>query len=182
MSNWIIFASHSQIRNSCWNGTISFETFVETKISCCAPRFPLILTAKFHSFMLRSQESEILERRSRGSYILERSELDRIFYLQLRKPGGNDRVTILSNNSSDLTMECIKQRQTHNLLQSNEVELTLTKRKKFGSGKTTSLYIRWMRPSRRTLVAFQIQMTSISNTNNFNPNLRSFSRQRAKMD
>jgi len=30
---------HSSVGNSC---TISFETFVETKISCCAPRFPLI--------------------------------------------------------------------------------------------------------------------------------------------
>ena len=36
------FTSHS-IGNSCWNGTISFETFVGTDISCCAPRFPLIL-------------------------------------------------------------------------------------------------------------------------------------------
>jgi len=26
-----------------------FETFVETEISCCAPRFALTLTAKFHS-------------------------------------------------------------------------------------------------------------------------------------
>jgi len=26
----------------CWNGTISFETFVGSAISCCEPRFPLI--------------------------------------------------------------------------------------------------------------------------------------------
>jgi len=39
---------------------ISFETFVETEISCCAPRFPLILTAKLHSLYVK--ESEILER------------------------------------------------------------------------------------------------------------------------
>jgi len=59
--------------NSCWNGTISFETFVETDISCCALRFPLILTAKFHSLYIK--ESEILESRSR------------IFYLRFRNPG-----------------------------------------------------------------------------------------------
>jgi len=37
---------------------ISFETFVETEISCCVPRFPLVLTDKFHSFMLRSRSRE----------------------------------------------------------------------------------------------------------------------------
>ena len=36
--------------------------FVETKISCCAPRFPLILTAKFHSLCVKESESKILER------------------------------------------------------------------------------------------------------------------------
>ena len=54
------FTSHSWIGNSSWNGTISFETFVETENSCCVPWFPLILTAKFHSFYVK--ESEILER------------------------------------------------------------------------------------------------------------------------
>jgi len=44
------------------NGTISFETFVETEISCCAPRFPLILPAKLHSLYVKGPESEILER------------------------------------------------------------------------------------------------------------------------
>ena len=53
---------------------VSFDTFVETKISCGEPRFPLILTAKFHSLYA----SNILERRSRilESEILERSELE----------------------------------------------------------------------------------------------------------
>ena len=32
------------------------------QISCCAPRFPLILTAKFHSLEVKESESEILER------------------------------------------------------------------------------------------------------------------------
>jgi len=84
MSNWIIFYIPLQIKNSCWNGTISFETFVETEISCCAPRFPLILTAKFH-FNVKESKSEILESRSResDSELLE----TRIFYLRLRNPG-----------------------------------------------------------------------------------------------
>jgi len=47
------------------------ETFVETEISCyvsCyAPRFPLILTAKFHSIYVKESESEISESRSRES-------------------------------------------------------------------------------------------------------------------
>ena len=83
--------------DSCWNGTISFKTFVETEISCCAPRFPLILTDKFHLFCVKESESEILERwesenlESRiwkfwkgQSRSCSRS---RIFYLRLRNPG-----------------------------------------------------------------------------------------------
>ena len=42
--------------NSCWNGTTSFENFVETEISCCAPRFPLILTAKLHSLHVKESK------------------------------------------------------------------------------------------------------------------------------
>jgi len=49
---------------------VSFETFVETEISCCTSRFPLNLTANFIPFMLRSRESGILERPE--SEILER--------------------------------------------------------------------------------------------------------------
>jgi len=41
-SNRIIFTSHSYVGNSCWNGTISCETFIETEDSCCAQWFPLI--------------------------------------------------------------------------------------------------------------------------------------------
>jgi len=29
------------------------ETLVETEIYCCGPRFPLILTAKFHSLFVK---------------------------------------------------------------------------------------------------------------------------------
>jgi len=57
--------------------------FVETDISCCVPRFPLILTAKFRSLYVKEWgvgnfgilESEILESRRR------------IFYLRLRNLG-----------------------------------------------------------------------------------------------
>jgi len=56
------FASHSEIGISCLNGTISFETFVETEISCCVQWFPLILTAKFYSLFVK--ELEILARSS----------------------------------------------------------------------------------------------------------------------
>ena len=38
----------------------------ETVISCCAPRFPLILTAEFHSLFVEESESEILESRRLG--------------------------------------------------------------------------------------------------------------------
>ena len=31
-------------------------------VSCCAPRFPLILTVKFHSLYVKESQSEILER------------------------------------------------------------------------------------------------------------------------
>jgi len=52
---------------------VSFEAFVETEISCCAPQFLLIFTAKYHSFMLRSQKF----RKGRiGVGNLERSELE----------------------------------------------------------------------------------------------------------
>jgi len=29
------------LTRACWNGTISFQTFIETENSCCVPRFPL---------------------------------------------------------------------------------------------------------------------------------------------
>jgi len=93
MPSWIIFTSHSKIGNSCWNGTIYVETFVETEISCCASRFPVILTAKFHSLYVKESEIferlEILETQSRESKILE--SRSRIFYFRLRNPGLNTR-------------------------------------------------------------------------------------------
>ena len=58
--------SHSKIGNSCWNGTISFETFVETVISCCFPQFPLIWTAKFPSFYVKESESGVRNFRKVG--------------------------------------------------------------------------------------------------------------------
>ena len=62
-----------------WYGTISFETFIETDISCCVPRFPFIasllavtklMTAKIHSHYVKESESEILERSELESDIL----------------------------------------------------------------------------------------------------------------
>jgi len=46
------------------------------QISCCAPRFPLILTAKFHSFNVKGSESEIWKGRCGESEILQGSELE----------------------------------------------------------------------------------------------------------
>jgi len=40
------------------------------QISCCVPRLPLILTAKFHSLYVKESESEIWKCRSRESDIL----------------------------------------------------------------------------------------------------------------
>jgi len=59
------FTSHSLVGNSCWNGTIYYKTFVETEISCCVPRFPLILTAKILSLYVK--EPEILARSGSGT-------------------------------------------------------------------------------------------------------------------
>jgi len=53
------FLDHTSIGNFCWNGTISFKNFVETEISCCVPRFPLILTAKFHSLYVKESGVEV---------------------------------------------------------------------------------------------------------------------------
>ena len=43
--------------NFFWNGTVSFDTFVETEISCYVTRFPLILTARFHSLYVNGNWS-----------------------------------------------------------------------------------------------------------------------------
>jgi len=40
-SAFFVFWASSSTRAS-WNGTISFETFIETENSCRVPRFPLI--------------------------------------------------------------------------------------------------------------------------------------------
>jgi len=56
------------------------------QISFCVPRFPLVLTARFHSLDVKESESEILERSESGveSEMLE--SRSRIFYLRLRNP------------------------------------------------------------------------------------------------
>jgi len=65
------------------------KTFVETELSCCAPRFPLILTVRFHSFCVKESGSEILESRSR------------IFYLRLRNPDLDSIVSLNCKSSKD---------------------------------------------------------------------------------
>ena len=60
-----------------------FETFVETRISCCVARFPLILTAQLHSLYVK--ESEILKRSESGVGNLE--SRSRIAFLRLRNSG-----------------------------------------------------------------------------------------------
>jgi len=53
--------------------------FLLKQISCCAPWFPLILTAKFHSLYVKESESEILERSGQS--------WSQIFYLRFHNPG-----------------------------------------------------------------------------------------------
>ena len=46
-STRLFFYITLQVGNSCWNDTVSFETFIETENSCCAPRFPLFAQTSF---------------------------------------------------------------------------------------------------------------------------------------
>ena len=77
MSNWIIFCITPKLVIP-----VEMERFILKlslkQISCCEPRFPLILTAKVHSLYVKESESVILESssRSRESENLERSELE----------------------------------------------------------------------------------------------------------
>jgi len=64
------------------------------QISCCVPRCPLILTAKFHSLYVKESESEILESRSQ------------IFYLRLRKHGGDSRARLAAAIGCDEAQRC----------------------------------------------------------------------------
>ena len=72
----------------CWNGIVSFETFVETEISCCAPRLPLIVAVKFHSLYVEESESGVgfLERLSRSSKFWDGWSWSRIFFLTTPQP------------------------------------------------------------------------------------------------
>ena len=56
MSNWIVFLYHTPKLGI----PLEMVQFLLKQISCCAPRFPLSLTAKLHSLYVK--ESEILER------------------------------------------------------------------------------------------------------------------------
>jgi len=64
------FCRTSRSTRACWNGTISFETSIETENSCYTPRFPLVASCykivyRQTSFTLCSG-SEILERSKSG--------------------------------------------------------------------------------------------------------------------
>jgi len=70
------------LTRACWNGTISFETFIETDNSCRVPRFPLIASCykivdSQTSFMLCSRSRKFWKGRSWT------------FYLRLRNPDTN---------------------------------------------------------------------------------------------
>ena len=80
------FTSPSYIGNSYWNGTISFETFVETELSCCPPRFPLILTFKLHSLYVEESESEILERSESDIFPQDSATPESTFKDLVRRP------------------------------------------------------------------------------------------------
>ena len=56
MSNWVIFYITHLIWEFLFKWYNFFWNFVETEVSCCAPRFPLILTAKFHSLYVKESE------------------------------------------------------------------------------------------------------------------------------
>jgi len=74
MSNWILFLHHT-LKLGINVEMIQFLLKLLLKqISCCAPRFPLILTAKFHSLYVEKPEWEILDRPE--SDILDRPESD----------------------------------------------------------------------------------------------------------
>jgi len=60
MSNWILFLNHT-LELGIPVAMVQFLLKLLLKqISCCAPRFLLILTAKFHPLYVK--ESEMLER------------------------------------------------------------------------------------------------------------------------
>ena len=61
MPSWIIF--HITLQS--WEFLLKLQFLLKlllNQISCCAPRFPLILTAKFHFFNVKGSEPKILER------------------------------------------------------------------------------------------------------------------------
>ena len=72
MFNWILFLHHT-LKLGITVEMVQFRLKLLLKqISCCAPRFPLILTTKFHSLYVEESEWEILDRPE--SEILDRPE------------------------------------------------------------------------------------------------------------
>jgi len=83
------FTSHSQLRIPVEMVQFLLKVLLNQIFSCCVPRFPLILTAKFYSLYVNESESEILESRSRK------------FYLRLRK--SDEQLTAFENSDLSTT-------------------------------------------------------------------------------
>jgi len=62
VSKWIIFLQHTPKLGIPVEMVQFLLKLLLKQISCCAPRFALILQAKFHSLYVKESESEILER------------------------------------------------------------------------------------------------------------------------
>jgi len=73
------------------------KLLLKTEISCFAPGFPLILTAKFHSHHVKESESEMLERseskilESRSWKFWKGRNWSRTFYHRLHNPGNRSK-------------------------------------------------------------------------------------------
>jgi len=82
----------------CWNGIVSFETFVETEISCCAPRLPLIVAVKFHSLYVEESESGV------GIFRKAESEFEILGWLELESDiFPHDSATLLKTGTTVFT-------------------------------------------------------------------------------
>jgi len=98
MSRSQIFLSHSEVQLDHFSHHTPklgipvemvqfFLKLLLKQLSCCAPHFPLILTAKLYSLYVKESESEILERlQSELKFWKGQSQ---IFYLRLCNPGRN---------------------------------------------------------------------------------------------
>ena len=99
MSNWIISCitllqaiNGNSCWNPCWNGTIYFQTFIETENSCSVPRFSLIaccckiVDSQTSLRYVKGWEAGVaVGNQSRKCW--KGRSWSRTFYLRLRNPG-----------------------------------------------------------------------------------------------